>query len=278
MLFVVFLNKFFCYDVLGGIVLMVLVLLVMIVVNFSLSDFYYGMLGIYFVVIFGGEGFEKFLIFWINDGFMVVFFFLIGFEFKCEMLEGKFKNLCDVILLGVVVIGGMVVFVLIFVVFNWGNVEMIKGWVIFVVIDIVFVVGVFVFLGKYVFLVFKIFLLMLVIFDDFGVIIIIVLFYIVELKIDYLWLLFILLVGLWICNYLGVYCIVLLVLLGVILWFFVLKLGVYVILVGVIIVFFILFKDCYGKLFLYLMEYGLMLYVFFMIVLIFVFLNVGVVL
>lgn len=49
-----------------------------------------------------------------------------------------------------------------------------------VVIDIVFVLGVMVLLGNWVLISLKVFLLVLVIIDDLGVIIIIVLFYIYE--------------------------------------------------------------------------------------------------
>lgn len=121
---------------------------------------------------------DKFLLLWINDGFMVVFFFYVGLELKWEVCEGEFVNFKDIILFVVGVIGGMVLFVLIYVGINWENLVVIVGWVIFVVIDIVFVLGILVLLGSCVFISFKVFLVMFVIIDDIGVIVIIVLFYI----------------------------------------------------------------------------------------------------
>lgn len=60
-------------------------------------------------------------------------------------------------------------------------------------------------------------------------------------------------------------------------WVFVLKLGVYVILVGVLIVLIILLKEKNGdKVLLYKVEYVLYFWVVYMILLIFVFVNVGV--
>ncbi len=272
------LNKFFRHDASGGIVLMASALLAMIVANSSLSDFYHGTLGTYFAVTFGGEGLEKPLILWINDGLMAVFFFLIGLELKREMLEGKLKNPRDVILPGAAAIGGMAVPALIFVAFNWGNAETIKGWAIPAATDIAFAVGVLALLGKHVPSALKIFLLTLAILDDLGAIIIIALFYTAELKIDYLWLSLIPLAGLWLRNYLGAHRIAPSVLLGVILWFFVLKSGVHATLAGVITAFFIPLKDRYGKSPLHSLEHGLTPYVFFMIVPIFAFSNAGVVL
>lgn len=121
---------------------------------------------------------DKLLLLWINDGLMVVFFFYVGLELKWEICEGELVNFKDIILFVVGVVGGMVLFVLIYVGINWDNFVVIVGWVIFVVIDIVFVLGILVLLGSWVFMSLKVFLVILVIIDDIGVIVIIVLFYI----------------------------------------------------------------------------------------------------
>ncbi|NVJ96090.1 MAG: Na+/H+ antiporter NhaA, partial [Marivivens sp.] len=124
----------------------------------------------------------------------------------------------------------------------------------------------------------KVFLLTLAILDDLGAIIIIALFYTADLKIDYLWLALIPLAGLWFRNYMGFHRVAPSVLLGIILWFFVLKSGVHATLAGVITAFFIPLKDKYGKSPLHSVEHGLSDYVFFLIVPIFAFANAGVVL
>ncbi|WP_086450153.1 Na+/H+ antiporter NhaA [Marivivens niveibacter] len=272
------LDRFFSHDAAGGIVLMVSAVLAMIIANSGLTDAYHGFLNTYFTVQFGGEGLQKPLILWINDGLMAVFFFLIGLELKREMLEGKLKNPRDVFLPGMAAVGGMVVPALIFVAFNWGNTETIHGWAIPAATDIAFAIGVLALVGSKAPSGIKIFLLTLAILDDMGAIVIIALFYTADLKIDYLWLSLIPLTGLWLRNYYGLHRIAPSILLGVILWFFVLKSGVHATLAGVITAFFIPLKDKYGKSPLHSIEHGLSPYVFFLIVPIFAFSNAGVVL
>ncbi len=272
------LDRFFRHDAAGGIVLMVSAVLALIVANSSLTDAYHGALNTYLAVTLGGEGLQKPLILWINDGLMAVFFFLIGLELKREMLEGKLKNPRDVVLPGMAAVGGMLVPALIYAAINWGNPETIRGWAIPAATDIAFAVGVLALLGKRVPAALKVFLLTLAILDDLGAIIIIALFYTAELKVDYLWLSLIPLAGLWFRNYMGFHRIAPSVLLGVILWFFVLKSGVHATLAGVITAFFIPLKDKYGKSPLHSVEHSLSDYVFFLIVPIFAFANAGVVL
>jgi NhaA family Na+:H+ antiporter len=272
------LDRFFRHEAAGGIVLMLSAALALIVANSGLTDLYHGVLNTYFAITFDGEGLQKPLILWINDGLMAVFFFLIGLELKREMLEGKLKNPRDVILPGMAAVGGMVVPAAIYAAINWGNPETIRGWAIPAATDIAFAVGVLALLGTRVPSALKVFLLTLAILDDLGAIIIIALFYTADLKIDYLWLALIPLAGLWFRNYMGFHRVAPSVLLGIILWFFVLKSGVHATLAGVITAFFIPLKDKYGKSPLHSVEHGLSDYVFFLIVPIFAFANAGVVL
>lgn len=65
----------------------------------------------------------KFFLLWINDGFMVLFFFLVGFEIKCELFEGELFLVDKVLLFVIVVVGGMVVFVIVYIVIVLGNLD-----------------------------------------------------------------------------------------------------------------------------------------------------------
>lgn len=272
------LDRVFRHEAAGGIALMLSAALALIVANSSLSDLYHGILQMVFSVTLNGEGLQKPLILWINDGLMAVFFFLVGLELKREMLEGKLKNPSDVVLPGMAAIGGMVAPALIYLAFNYSNPETVKGWAIPDATDIAFAVGVMALLGKRVPASLKVFLLTLAILDDLGAILIIALFYTDHLKIDYLWLSLIPLAGLWWRNYMGFHRMAPTVLLGIVLWFFVLKSGVHATLAGVATAFFVPLKDRYGKSPLHSIEDSLSDYVFFLIVPIFAFANAGVVL
>ncbi|MDA9274581.1 Na+/H+ antiporter NhaA [bacterium] len=272
------LDRFFSHEASGGILLMLSALAAMIVANSALSGLYESVLGAKFSVLINGEGLSKPLILWINDGLMAIFFFLIGLELKREILEGKLKNPRDIILPGVAAIGGMALPALVFVLFNWNIVENISGWAIPAATDIAFALGILALVGSRAPASLKVFLLTLAILDDLGAIIIIALFYTAELKVDYLFLALLPLAGLLWLNIKGAHRIAPALLLGAIMWYFVLKSGVHATLAGVVTAFCIPLKDKWGKSPLHSLENGLTPYVLYLIIPIFAFANAGVVL
>lgn len=272
------LDRFFSHEASGGILLMLSALAAMIVANSALSGLYESVLGAKFSILINGEGLSKPLILWINDGLMAIFFFLIGLELKREILEGKLKNPSDIILPGVAAIGGMALPALIFVLFNWNIVENISGWAIPAATDIAFALGILALVGSRAPASLKVFLLTLAILDDLGAIIIIALFYTAELKVDYLFLALLPLVGLLWLNIKGAHRVAPALLLGAIMWYFVLKSGVHATLAGVVTAFCIPLKDKWGKSPLHSLENGLTPYVLYLIIPIFAFANAGVVL
>lgn len=270
-------DKFFRHEASGGILLMLSAVAAMIVANSALSVFYEDFLGAYFAVTLDGVGLKKPLILWINDGLMAIFFFLIGLELKREMMEGKLKNPADVVLPGMAAVGGMVMPALIFVALNWG-LPSVTGWAIPAATDIAFALGILALMGSRAPASLKVFLLTLAILDDLGAIIIIALFYTAELKIDYLYLALIPLGGLIWLNLKGAHRMAPMILLGVVMWFFVLKSGVHATLAGVVTAFCIPMKDKWGKSPLHSLEHALTPYVLYLIIPVFAFANAGVVL
>jgi len=269
-------DRFFSHDASGGILLGLSAIAALVVANSALQPGYDWLLNIPFAITLDGNGLEKPLILWINDGLMAVFFFLIGLELKREILEGKLKNPRDVILPGLAAVGGMAVPALIFVALNWGNTETISGWAIPAATDIAFALGVLALVGSRVPAALKVFLLTLAILDDLGAIVIIAVFYTAELKINYLFLALLPLAGLLWLNIKGAHRIAPAILLGVILWVLVLKSGVHATLAGVVTAFFIPLKDKWGKSPLHALEHALAPYVLFLIVPLFAFANAGV--
>lgn len=271
-------DKFFSHEASGGILLMLSAVLAMLVANSALHPAYEGFLSSLLSVTLNGEGLQKPLILWINDGLMAVFFFLIGLELKREMLEGKLKNPADVALPGMAAVGGMAVPAVIFAALNWSQPETLSGWAIPAATDIAFALGVLALAGDRVPPSLKVFLLTLAILDDLGAIIIIALFYTAELKVDYLIAALLPLAALAWLNVKGAHRVAPMILLGAILWFLVLKSGVHATLAGVITAFFVPLKDKYGKSPLHALEHGLSPYVLYLIVPLFAFANAGVVL
>ncbi|MEP6064877.1 MAG: Na+/H+ antiporter NhaA [Paracoccaceae bacterium] len=271
-------DQFFNHEASGGILLMAAALAAMIIANSGLAPAYEAFLNAQFSVLLNGEGLSKPAILWINDGLMAVFFFLIGLELKREMLEGKLKNPRDVALPGIAAVGGMALPAVVFVFINWNSPVNLPGWAIPAATDIAFALGILALVGSRAPASLKVFLLTLAILDDLGAIVIIALFYTAELKIDYLFLALLPLVGLLWLNFKGAHRVAPALLLGAIMWYFVLKSGVHATLAGVVTAFCIPLKDKWGKSPLHSLEHGLTPYVLYLIIPIFAFANAGVVL
>ena len=271
-------DRFIRHDASGGILLMLSAVLALVVANSAFQPLYDGWLTSNLSITLNGDGLSKPLILWINDGLMAVFFFLIGLELKRELLEGKLKNPRDVVLPGMAALGGMAAPALVFAGQNWSEPTTLGGWAIPAATDIAFALGILALLGDRVPASLKVFLLTLAILDDLGAILIIALFYTAELKIDYLLMALIPLVIMTWLNARRVHRVAPLLLLGTVMWFFVLKSGVHATLAGVATAFFIPMKDKWGKSPLHALEHALSPYVLFLIIPVFAFANAGVVL
>ncbi len=265
------------HEAFGGVLLMVAAIAALIVANSSFSSIYNDVLGSYLSVTLNDEGLSKPLILWINDGLMAIFFFLVGLELKQELMEGKLKNPRDVILPGSAAVGGMIVPALIFAFFNWG-LPSINGWAIPAATDIAFALGILALVGSRAPASLKVFLLTLAILDDMGAIIIIALFYTAELKVDYLLLALIPLAIMIALNLRGTHRQGLAIVLGIVMWFLVLRSGVHATLAGVVTAFCIPLTDRWGKSPLHALEHAVSPWSMYFIIPVFAFANAGVVL
>ncbi|MBC6407239.1 MAG: Na+/H+ antiporter NhaA [Rhodobacteraceae bacterium] len=269
-------DRFFRHEALGGVLLMLSAVAAMVVANSSLEPFYSYAMNAPLVITIDGTGLEKPVLLWINDGLMAVFFFLIGLELKREFVEGKLKNPRDVVLPGAAALGGMAIPALVFIVLNWQSPQTMRGWAIPAATDIAFALGVLALLGQRAPPALKVFLLTLAILDDLGAILIIALFYTAELNLFYLGMAVLPLLGLVGLNIRGTHRVGPALLLGAIMWFFVLKSGVHATLAGVMVAFLIPNRDRLKKSPLHGLEHGLSPYVLYLIVPIFAFANAGV--
>lgn len=216
--------------------------------------------------------------FWVNDGLMAIFFLTVGLELKREMQEGQLADLSKVALPTIAAVGGMAVPALIYVAFNWGNSTTLNGWAIPAATDIAFSLGVLALLGSRVPLSLKIFLMALAIIDDLGAILIIALFYGHDLHLSYLaFAAALLVVPTILYHWKGVTSLTLYLIIGLMLWFLVLKSGIHATVAGVALAFVIPnVKDSHGHSPLHRMEDILHPWVAFGILPIFAFANAGV--
>ncbi|MBA3501612.1 MAG: Na+/H+ antiporter NhaA, partial [Deltaproteobacteria bacterium] len=124
----------------------------------------------------GPWAYEQPLHFWVNDGLMAVFFFVVGLEIRREIFEGELETLKKAALPLAAALGGMLVPAIIFAALNAGRAGS-AGWAIPMATDIAFAVGVLTLLGRRVNPTLRVLLLALAVIDDIGAIVVIAIFY-----------------------------------------------------------------------------------------------------
>jgi len=234
-----FLSNFLRLESAGGIILIFAALLAIILANSPLQSYYDLLINTPVEVRVGVLEIAKPLLLWINDGLMVIFFFMIGLELKREFIEGELSDKKNIILPGIAALGGMVVPALIYVYFNADDDTALKGWAIPTATDIAFALGVLSLLGSKVPTSLKVFLTSLAIFDDVGAIIIIAIFYTSNISATSLAIVLICLPVLFLINKRNPASTSVYIMVGVVMWVAMLKSGVHATLVGIILAMFI---------------------------------------
>lgn len=262
----------------GGILLVIAMALAMIVVNTDLAPLYKSLLNIPLEIRIGNFEIAKPLLMWINDGLMAIFFFLVGLEVKRELLEGELSDPAQVMLPAIAAVGGVVVPALVFILFNYGDPDAMRGWAIPTATDIAFALGVLSLLGKRVPVSLKLFLLTLAIIDDLVAIIIIAVFYSVDISKLSLIVAGTAYFALIMQNWRGVMRLTSYIIFGVIMWAAVLKSGVHATIAGVMFAFTIPLKHPKGEKCSPLrnLEHDLLPTVAFVILPVFAFANTGI--
>jgi NhaA family Na+:H+ antiporter len=123
-----------------------------------------------------GVTFERELHFWINDGVMTLFFFVVGLEIRREVHDGELSDRTRAALPAVAALGGMLVPAGIYFALNRG-LPSVSGWGVPMATDIAFAVGVLTLLGSRVPAALRVLLLAIAVIDDIGAILVIAIFY-----------------------------------------------------------------------------------------------------
>jgi Na+:H+ antiporter, NhaA family len=220
----------------SGVLLIVAALAGFAWANSPLAASYRALLEIRLGVGAGSWQLEKPLILWVNDLLMAIFFFLIGLEIKREVLIGELAGWRRAALPVAGALGGMVVPALIYVACNLGQPGL-RGWGVPMATDIAFALGILALLGERVSLPLKVFLLALAIVDDLGAVLVIALFYTEQLSVGALALAFLVFGAALLYGRFGGARPLGFALLGLVLWYCMLKSGVHSTIAGVLLAF-----------------------------------------
>lgn len=217
----------------GGILLFLCVILALIIANSPLGESLLAFLSTQ-------VGFENSSIHlkytvkqWIDDGLMAIFFLLVGLEIKRELVEGELASPKKAALPIFAAIGGAIVPALIYAFLNHDQPTH-HGWGIPMATDIAFALAVIAMLGSKVPPSLKIFLAALAIVDDLLAILVIAIFYSGTLQYTYLLYalgLFLIQIAM---NRFGVKNILLYLIPGVFMWYFIHHSGVHATIAGVL--------------------------------------------
>lgn len=229
-------QEFLHKEASGGILLIIATVIALVWANSPFKDSYHHLWHSYLSVNVGDLRLNYSLHHWINDGLMVIFFFVVGLEIKRELLVGELSSVKKASLPIAAALGGMIFPAIIYYIFNAGK-ESVSGWGIPMATDIAFVVGILALLGKRVPLALKIFILALAIVDDIGAVLVIAIFYTSEISFVSLAIAGGLILLLILMNKLAVRNLLLYVIVGVALWLAFLKSGVHATVAGVLLAF-----------------------------------------
>jgi len=177
---------------------------------------------------------------WINDGLMAVFFLLVGLEIERELYVGELSDRRKARLPIAAALGGMLLPALIHLTFNVGTPTQ-AGVGIPMATDIAFALGVLSLLGDRVPVSLKVFLVAFAIMDDLGAIIVIALFYSGGLSTLHLAGSILISAVLFAFNRRKVQSLLLYLVSGVALWYFIHQSGIHSTITGVILAFLIPF-------------------------------------
>ncbi len=174
------LERFLRVEVASGIVLLVAAALAFVWANSPWAESYAGLWRAPIGFAQGSFQFGRPLEWFVNDGLMVIFFFVVGMEIRREIHHGELSTWRRAALPAAAALGGMIAPAILYLVLA-GAEETKAGWGVPMATDIAFAVGILALLGKRVPPALRVLLLALAVIDDLGAIVVIAIFYSSEL-------------------------------------------------------------------------------------------------
>jgi len=172
---------------------------------------------------------------WVNDALMAIFFLFVGLEVKRELVSGELNTNAKRIMPGIAALFGVLVPAIIYYLMAGFSEVYVHGWAIPTATDIAFAIGVITALGSRVPNSMKVFLTALAVIDDLIAIIIIAIFYAAHLNLFYLFGAVVVTGLLIYCNRSGYVRSLSYIILGIVLWYCILRSGLHATMAGVIL-------------------------------------------
>jgi len=169
-------ERFLQVEAASGIILVVAAAAALVLANSPWADSFAALWHTRIGFEVGPWHFERDLHFWINDGLMAIFFFVVGLEIRREIDRGVLSSLKRAALPLGAALGGVLAPAGIYLALNAGLPSQ-DGWGVPMATDIAFAVGVMALLGKRVPPALRILLLALAVIDDLAAILVIAIFY-----------------------------------------------------------------------------------------------------
>jgi NhaA family Na+:H+ antiporter len=169
-------QRFIQIETASGVVLLGATLVALIWANSPWAPRYFALIEQSVSVSFGGFTVARSAQWLINDGLMVIFFFVVGLEIRRETKQGVLSTWRGAALPTAAALGGMLMPAVLYLSLA-GQPSTRSGWAIPTATDIAFAIGIVTLLGKRVPSALRVLLLALAVIDDLGAIVIIALFY-----------------------------------------------------------------------------------------------------
>ncbi|TWX47184.1 Na+/H+ antiporter NhaA [Colwellia hornerae] len=221
-------QSFIDSQIVAGIVLLISAIAAILMVNLGWEQSYEAISALKLTLSLGDWQISHSIHYWVNDGLMVLFFFILGLEIKYECLVGALSDLKDASLVIVMALGGMVLPALIYIIIIWSSgSEAYQGWGVPMATDTAFAIGILTLLGAKAPRAAYILLTGLAIVDDMGAVAVIGFFYTEHIDVQSLLWASLTLFVMFLINIIGLRKPIFYLTAGIFLWWFILQSGVH---------------------------------------------------